>query len=124
MKTIGRIVGAALIMMLIGCTSTEFQAYEAREKVIVGTGGTKSVTDGIEFWENGDPPRTYEIIGVIDDDRPNGIIQMAMFKGAIAAKVKEVGGDAVIMLGADRPARPDSRGVPRAPLIDSASPNS
>jgi hypothetical protein len=92
-----RFLGAALLATLVGCSSTTFQPYETQSNVYTGSGGTKIVVDGIDFWENGDPPRQFKILGVIDDDRPNGLITGMMLEGDIAAKATAAGGDAVIL---------------------------
>ena len=101
MRNAMHILVVVLLAVVAGCTSTEFKPYEARNNVFTGTGGSKTVVDGIDFWENGDPPRTFKILGVIDDDRPGGGIQGMMLEGAIAAKAKDAGGDAVILAGRD-----------------------
>jgi hypothetical protein len=66
--------------------------------VIEGQGGTKKVVDGMDVWTNGDPPRRFRILGVIDDERPGGLIPMAKLKHDIVKKAREQGGDAVILL--------------------------
>ncbi len=52
----------------------------------------------MEIWDNGEPPRKFAILGVIDDQRPGGLIPMASLKSDIVQKAKEAGGDAVIEL--------------------------
>jgi hypothetical protein len=86
------------VVVCAGCTSTDFQAWEGRNSVVEGQGGTKKVVDGVEVWTNGDPPRRFRIIGIIDDERPGGIIPMAELKHDIAKKAREHGGDAVIVI--------------------------
>lgn len=54
--------------------------------------------EGVEFWENGDPPRKYKIISVLDDNRPNALIPSLTQKKDVASKVKEANGDAVILI--------------------------
>jgi hypothetical protein len=88
----------AALLILSSCTSTDFQAWEGRNPVIEGHGGTKKVVDGVDVWTNGDPPRRFRILGIIDDERPGGIIPMAELKHAIAKKAREHGGNAVIMI--------------------------
>ena len=93
-KTILMIAAA----VLTACASTNYQPYEARNAVVEGQGGSKTVVDGVELWENGDPPRTFKIIGIIDDSRPGGLIPMARLRSDIARKAKEAGGDAAIKI--------------------------
>lgn len=88
-----------LIGILSGCGTTEYKTFEGNNSVIVGKGGTKESINGIDFWDNGEPPRKFQIIGVIEDERSNGIITMAQMKSDIAKKAKDAGGDAVVLLG-------------------------
>ena len=89
----------ALALIFCGCASTNYKSFEGKETVFDGNGGTRSTIDGIDFWEYGDPPRKYKLMGIIEDERPGGIISMARLKGDIAKKAKELSADAVIMLG-------------------------
>jgi hypothetical protein len=88
----------ATLLICSGCTSTDYQAWEGRNSVIEGRGGTKKVVDGVDVWTNGDPPRKFQLLGIIDDQRPGGIIPMAEMKHDIAKKAREHGGDAVIII--------------------------
>jgi hypothetical protein len=93
-----RLLIPAAILLLVGCASTEFQAFDGKTSVFEGQGGTKSVIDGLEFWENGEPPRKFKLLGIISDERPAGVIPMASLKKDIAKKAKEQKADAVILL--------------------------
>lgn len=66
--------------------------------MIEGHGGTRKVVDGVDVWTNGDPPRKFQLLGIIDDQRPGGIIPMAEMKHDIAKKAREHGGNAVIII--------------------------
>src|SRR5437870_12522601 len=89
-----------LVMALFcaGCASTDFQAWEGRNSVIEGHGGTRKVVDGVDIWTTGDPPRRFRILGILDDERPGGIIPMAELKHDVAKKARERGGDALIVI--------------------------
>lgn len=87
-----------LIFTLAGCASTEFKPFEAKNNVFEGTGGTKLVVEGIDVWENGDPPKKYKIIGIIEDERAGGVIPKSMLISDIAKKAKDSGGDAIIKM--------------------------
>jgi hypothetical protein len=82
-----------------GCASTEFKMYEGRGNSFEGRGGTKTVVDGMDVWDNGEPPRRFKILGFIQDDRPGGIIAMSQLRSDIVKKARQVGGDAVIQAG-------------------------
>lgn len=78
---------------------TRYETYEARNSVVEGHGGSRTTKDGVDFWTTGDPPRRYQIIGVIRDNRGTGVLHgNAVGSSGIAKKVREVGGDAVILL--------------------------
>jgi len=53
----------------------------------------------MEVWDNGDPPRRFKVLGIIDDQRPGGIIPMAQLRSDMVKKAREAGGDAIIQLG-------------------------
>lgn len=82
--------------LLYGCASTEFKMYEGRGNAYEGRGGTRAVVDGMDVWDNGEPPRRFRILGFIQDERPGGIIAMAQLRSDIVKKARQVGGDAVI----------------------------
>jgi len=88
----------ALTVALTGCTNTEFQSWEGRNSVVEGRGGTKKVVDGIDIWTFGDPPRRFQVLGIIQDERPGGMIPMAQLKHDIVQKARQNGGDAVIFV--------------------------
>ena len=90
----------ALSILISGCATTEFSSYETKDnKVFEGKGGSKVVVDGIDFWENGDPPRRFKVLGFIDDGRLQHVVMMASIRSDIAKKAKEVGADAIIPAG-------------------------
>jgi hypothetical protein len=96
-KPASRILFLALCVIIAGCASTNYTAYEGG-RVIEGTGGTKKTVDGIDIWNNGTPPRTFKVIGIIDDVRRQSLLGMAGFEDALVKKAKEAGGDAIIFL--------------------------
>jgi hypothetical protein len=101
MKKIVAVVMVLAASLLAGCATTEYKAYEGKGNVIDGKGGTKVVVDGMEIWDNGEPPRKFKILGIIDDQRPGGLIPMAQLRGDMVKKAREAGGDAIIQLNSD-----------------------
>jgi hypothetical protein len=91
-------ISLAIILTLIGCASTQFKTFEGRNNVIEGKGGTKVVIDGMELWDNGDPPRRFQLVGLIEDERPGGIIPMMQLRSDMVKKAREVGGAALIQI--------------------------
>jgi hypothetical protein len=45
--------------------------------MVQGHGGTRKVVDGMDVWTHGDPPRPFKLLGIIEDERPGGMIPMA-----------------------------------------------
>lgn len=98
MRTLLTLAAVAAIALLAGCANTEYKPFEAKNNMFEGKGGTKVVVDGMEFWDNGDPPRKFKVLGIIDDERPGGLIPMSQLRGDMVKKARESGGDAVVQL--------------------------
>lgn len=86
------------MLLLAGCATTEYKAYEGKSNVIDGQGGTKVIVDGMDVWDNGEPPRKFKLLGIIDDERPGGLIPMSQLRSDMVRKAREAGGDAIIQL--------------------------
>ena len=99
MKTLLIVAAVAAIALLAGCANTEYKPFEAKNNIFEGKGGTKVVVDGMDIWDNGDPPRKYKVLGIIDDERPGGLIPMSQLRADMVKKGREAGGDAVVQLG-------------------------
>ena len=87
-----------LTFLCASCTSTDFQSWEGRNSVVEGHGGTRKVVDGMDVWTHGDPPRRFKVLGIIEDERPGGIIPKAQLKHDIVQKARQNGGNAVIFV--------------------------
>jgi hypothetical protein len=85
-------------VLVASCTSTDFQSWEGRNSVVEGRGGTRKVVDGMDVWTYGDPPRRFKVLGIIQDERPGGLVSMAKLKHDIVQKARENGGNAVILV--------------------------
>ncbi|WP_174275026.1 hypothetical protein [Sphingomonas bacterium] len=93
------VVVAGALATGVAEAKTRFEPYEARNSVIEGQGGSRTTKDGIDFWTMGDPPRRYRIIGIIRDNRGTGVLHgNAVGSSGIAKKVRDVGGDAIVLL--------------------------
>ncbi len=90
------------VPFLASCAQTNYETYASRNNApIHGQGGTSAVTDGMAIWDNGEPPRDFVILGIIDDERPGGLIPMAQLKSDMVKKAKEAGGDALVLIRSD-----------------------
>ena len=85
-----------LSAMLLTACATEFKTFEAKNNAFEGVSGTKVVVDGMDVWDNGEPPRKFKILGFIEDERPGGPIYMAQLRGDVVKKARQAGGDAVV----------------------------
>jgi hypothetical protein len=80
----------------------QFHPYETRGPMIKeGQGGERKIIDGIDIWAHGDPPRRYQILGSITDERSTAPVLfghgMTDLPRDIASAVKTAGGDAAIL---------------------------
>ena len=103
--------------LCVSCTSTDFQSWEGRNSVAEGRGGTRKVVDGMDVWTHGDPPRRFKVLGIIEDERPGGVIPMAQLKHDIVDKARQSGGDAVILFPAHHSWRGTIRRAVRAHTV-------
>jgi hypothetical protein len=90
-----------LSLTYVSCTTTDFQTWEGRNSVVEGRGGTKKVVDRMDVWTYGDPPRGFQVLGIIQDERPGGIIPMAQLKHDIVQRARAAGGNAVIFVSSE-----------------------
>jgi hypothetical protein len=72
-------------------------ALEARAPVVREGGyGTRKVVDGVDIWTTGEPPRKYQVLGIINDERVQAPFEMQRYYHDVAAKVKQAGGNGAI----------------------------
>ena len=38
--------------------------------MVQGHGDTRKIVDGMDVWTHGDPPRPFQVLGIIEDERP------------------------------------------------------
>lgn len=101
MKKTTTITALTTVLLLAGCAcvTTEYKAFEGlREGIIEGKGGTKTIVDGMEIWDSGEPPRKFKILGFIDDNREAGWLHRSSVHEDIVEKARGAGGDAVIKM--------------------------
>jgi hypothetical protein len=88
----------SFVLFLAGCATVDFQAYEGKNNLYEGDGGTKVVVDGVEFWANGSPPRKYSIIGMVVSEIGSGVGDEAIILSSVAPEVRKRGGDAAVQV--------------------------
>lgn len=94
-----RIVVVAFIAALFaGCASVDYRPYEGKQSIVQGEGGTKDIVDGVEFWMTGTPPHKFKMLGIANGAIGAGYGADGMIQSGIAGKVKELGGNAAILI--------------------------
>lgn len=88
----------ALVALLTGCATVDFQPYEGKNNLYEGNGGTKVVVDGVDFWANGAPARKYSIIGMVVSEVGSGVGDESLIRTAVASEVKKRQGNAAIQV--------------------------
>jgi hypothetical protein len=96
-------LGSALsvAVSVSGCASTEYTPNEGRRTTVQGKGGERIVVDGMEIWDADGPPRRYEVIGTIDDQRSGGALPLVNWQSSIVRKAREAGGSALVQVRRD-----------------------
>jgi hypothetical protein len=99
--TFGLAAAACLLAAASPVIGAQFLAYEGPDSVHEGHGGEKKVVGGVDFWLHGSPPRRFQVIGsVVDERRQRGIIgaiEMSMLDDDVAREARSAGGNAVIL---------------------------
>jgi hypothetical protein len=85
--------------LLVACATIDFQPFEAKINVFDGTGGTKVVVDGVDFWANGTPPRKYKLLGIVSSEVGAGAGAESVIRTAVSVEVRKQGGNAAIEVG-------------------------
>src|SRR5579871_3479959 len=93
--------GIALIfdLSLAGAASAapEFLAYDGKNAIQEGQGGEHKSINGVDFWMRGAPPRRFQLIGSLTDERHKtglwGAIRMSSLETDIAKAALAAGGN-------------------------------
>jgi hypothetical protein len=84
----------AVLMTSCGGTLFAFKPFEGNGSFIEGKGGTKTVVDGMEIWDNGEPPRRFSILGYLEVKAQFGAD--LNFLSRAVKNARQYGGDAII----------------------------
>lgn len=96
---VARLTACCLVAFLTSCAQTNYQVYEGRgANIIEGQGGTKEVIGRFDIWDNGNPPRRYQVLGVSTVEDFDNVFGQDRIRGAVAEQIKQAGGDAAIVL--------------------------
>ena len=91
-------ISASLIVS--GCRPEGFHWWEGNNSIVVGKGATRETVEGIDIWMNGDPPRKFRVMRIVSDVRPGSIPSLPEVQREVVTKVRELGGDAGIIISA------------------------
>ena len=95
------VASAAIALGLGACGTAQYQAATGQPQVAKGKGGLLRVQDGLEVWDADGPPRRYEVVGRIDDERTGGALERPAWGSNVAKLAREAGGQALIELRRD-----------------------
>lgn len=79
-----------------GCASTEYLPAGARREVVQGKGGARVVVDDMEIWDADGPPRRYEVIGRIEEERTSGVLPTLRWQERAVKLAREARGSALV----------------------------
>src|SRR5438128_1033923 len=97
------LLSIATLVFQSGCvSSTSFRPWSGPNE-FVGSGGTVRHVGGIDIWADGEPPRKYRLLGLLDQALFGDAAAMALMGNAysesrLANEAKRQGGDAIIFL--------------------------
>ena len=91
----------AAAALLAACSTAQYQPASGQPQVAKGKGGLLRVQDGLEVWDADGPPRRYEVVGRIDDERTGGALERPAWGSNVAKLAREAGGSALIELRRD-----------------------
>lgn len=99
----GRLIGlaVALAALIAGCSTAQYQPAGGQPQVAQGKGGLLRVQDGMEVWDADGPPRRYQVVGRIDDERTGGALERPAWGSNVVKLAREAGGNALIELRRD-----------------------
>jgi hypothetical protein len=84
-------------LAIAACSSTQYATYSG-SPILVGQGGASRQVQGLEVWVMGTPPRPYQIIGYIKDNRYEGNWKSSsVLATSVVNQARAAGADAVIM---------------------------
>ena len=91
---------AVSVVLLVGCAHTNYQQFEGRNgpQIIEGQGGTKDVVNGYEIWDNGTPPRRYQVLGVVSVEDFDNVLGKRRIRNALSEQIQAAGGDAAVVV--------------------------
>jgi hypothetical protein len=98
-----RPLSIALCLVLAAPAGAQvFEAWQGKDNVQPGGGGTKKVVDGIDFWTTGGPACRFRILGYVHDTRRKldlfGLAGNGGNEPAVAKAARAAGGEAVYLV--------------------------
>jgi hypothetical protein len=94
-----------LAFAVTSAIALDFTGYEGKDAIREGQGGAKKTVAGVDFWSDGLPPFKFKLLGYVTDRRLKsgllGMMSMSSLESDVAVEAKKVGGDGVIIVGAE-----------------------
>ncbi len=99
-------LGIALAALPSGCALYSNASYAewSGPGIYTGTGGTKRTVDGIDIWQAGTPPCTYQLLGIVSQSNLQAANALSILanmdsENELVKQAKLHGGDAIVFLG-------------------------
>ena len=93
---ISKIAFIIIFFVMFACSAPKLIEYRGPD-VYEGRGRTVETYDGIDFWTTGTPNRKFKVLGYIEYN-PESFAIDAISRKVLISKVKEVGGDGVVIV--------------------------
>lgn len=97
-RVMGAVLAAGVVVLVAGCATAQYQPAGGKAQVAQGKGSLLRVLDGMEVWDADGPPRRYEVVGRIDDERTSGALPRPQSGANVVKLAREAGGVALIEL--------------------------
>ena len=92
------LISASILNACSMYIDTEYLPYEGKNQIAEGQGGTKKVIEGMDVWVTGEPPRSYKVLGVVNDSRVDHLLVTGAIMSDAVKEARSVGGDALILI--------------------------
>ena len=92
------LISASILNACSMYIDTEYLPYEGKHQIAEGQGGTKKVIEGMDVWVTGEPPRSYKVLGVVNDSRVDHLLVTGAIMSDAVKEARSVGGDALILI--------------------------
>ena len=91
-----KVASILIVLTVIACSSPKIIEYRGPNE-FEGKGGTVETIDGIDFWITGTPNCKFKVLGYTAYN-PESYAVDVISRKVLISKVKEIGGDGVVII--------------------------